>query len=185
MVSGNRRVLVALLLFTFTAEAGRKHKLVALAPIPPPPEPAVVAPPPQVSPPKPTPIEFVRERRWGLFGGGVALFVAGWAIDIGVTYGMDHQPGALSIIPVIGPLIQMGDNWGTVPQMKSGNMQVDTQANQRIDQVNQAIQTGAYVILAVDCAFQLAGLTMAIVGASGRKIDSRYAFSPQGVRVSF
>ncbi|MCA1663783.1 MAG: hypothetical protein LC659_05870, partial [Myxococcales bacterium] len=39
-----------------------------------------------------TSVVHARERRWSLFGGGLALFLAGWALDIGLSYGLGHQP---------------------------------------------------------------------------------------------
>jgi hypothetical protein len=198
MVSGNRRVLLALLLVAAVAGAKRHHRkttTLALAPTPPraaapvepdEPSPTAAAPEPVVmqTPPPPR-VDGVRERRWGLFGGGLAVFVAGWAIDVGATYGMGHDPAAMSFVPLVGPLIQMSQNWGTVPRMTSGNPQIDMPAHQRIDQVNQAIQTGAYVILAVDFALQLAGVSMTIAGGAGQKVERRYALSPTGLRVTF
>jgi hypothetical protein len=78
----------------------------------------------------------------------------------------------------------MGDNWGTVPRMMSGNSQVDVPANQRIDEVNRTIQTGAYVILAVDFAMQLAGLTMVTAGAIGHTTVRTYA-DARGLTIRF
>jgi hypothetical protein len=59
--------------------------------------------------------------------------------------------------------------------MKSGNPQVDVPANQRIGEVNRAIQTGAYVVLAVDFALQLAGFSMLVAGAAGHRTTRVYA----------
>src|SRR6188474_88551 len=50
-------------------------------------------------------------RRWGLFSAGTTLFAAGYVADIGVTYGMGHANPAISLIPVLGPLIQLGDSY--------------------------------------------------------------------------
>jgi hypothetical protein len=108
-----------------------------------------------------------RERRWSLFGGGLALFLAGWALDIGLSYGLGHDPAATSLIPVLGPLVQMGDSWAMVPPSKSGNAQADAVAQPRIDDANRTIQSVAYAVLALDCAMQLAGSTMLVVGVIG------------------
>ena len=79
----------------------------------------------------------------------------------------------------------MGDRWGTIPPMKSGNPQIDVPANQRIDQANQAIQTGAYVVLAVDFIVQVAGLAMVTAGAVGERVPRAYAFDGRNFRVVF
>jgi hypothetical protein len=198
MVSGNR--WVALLVFfcavapAFDASAQKPpaHRrrvapvLVAVSDPQPPPEPAFLPPPParpnaQLAPR----IETVRERRWGLLSSGLVVFAAGWALDIGVSYGLNHPGAELSLIPLVGPLVQMGDTWGTVPAMKSGNPQIDVPANQRIDEVNHAIQTGAYVVLAVDFALQLAGIGMVTAGAVGHRVQRTYALDGRGVVVRF
>ncbi|HXU70786.1 MAG TPA: hypothetical protein VN947_15720 [Polyangia bacterium] len=114
-----------------------------------------------------TSVANARERRWSLFGGGLALLVAGWALDIGLSYGLDHNPAATSLIPVAGPLVQMGDSWAMVPPARTGNAMVDAQAQPRIDDANHTIQQVAYVVLAVDFAMQLAGSTMMVVGLVG------------------
>jgi hypothetical protein len=102
MVSENRRVLALLAIVVGVASAqasprrrhaaARSRPLIAavdpaVTELPPAPEPALIAPPPKLEPQK---IETLRERRWGLFGGGLALFAAGWAIDIGTSYGVGH-----------------------------------------------------------------------------------------------
>jgi hypothetical protein len=114
-----------------------------------------------------TSVANARERRWSLFAGGMALFLSGYALDIGLSYGLDHRPAATSFIPVFGPIVQMGDSWAMVPASKSGNAQVDAQANPRIDDANHTIQEVAYAVLAVDFALQLAGATMLVVGVIG------------------
>ena len=80
-----------------------------------------------------------RERRWSLFGGGLALFLAGWALDIGLSYGLGHNSAAESLIPVVGPLVQMNESWAMIPAMHSGNAMVDAQAQPRIDDANHTI----------------------------------------------
>jgi hypothetical protein len=114
-----------------------------------------------------TSVANARERRWSLFGGGLALFLAGWALDIGLSYGLGHDPAATSLIPVFGPLVQMGDSWAMVPPSRSGNAQVDAMAQPRIDDANHTIQQVAYAVLALDFAMQLAGSTMLVVGVIG------------------
>ena len=114
-----------------------------------------------------TSVVHARERRWSLFGGGLALFLAGWALDVGLSYGLGHQPAAESLIPVAGPLVQMGDSWAMIAPSRSGNAQVDAMAQPRIDAANQTIQQVAYAVLALDCAMQLAGSTMLVVGVIG------------------
>lgn len=114
-----------------------------------------------------TSVVHARERRWSLFGGGLALFLAGWALDVGLSYGLGHQPAAESLIPVVGPLVQMGDSWAMIAPSRSGNAQVDAMAQPRIDAANQTIQQVAYAVLALDCAMQLAGSTMLVVGVIG------------------
>lgn len=114
-----------------------------------------------------TSVVHARERRWSLFGGGLALFLAGWALDIGLSYGLGHNGAAESLIPVVGPLVQMNDNWSMIPPMHSGNAMVDAQAQPRIDDANHTIQQVAYAVLALDFAMQLAGSTMLVVGIIG------------------
>jgi hypothetical protein len=115
-----------------------------------------------------TSVVHARERRWSLFGGGLALFIAGWALDVGLTYGLGHQPAATSLIPVAGPLVQMSDSWAMIAPARTGNAQVDLVAQQRIDDANRTIQQVAYAVLALDCAMQLAGSTMLVVGVVGQ-----------------
>jgi len=136
---------------------------------PQPPEPGVVTPsppPPNLrltdSPPQPAP-----QRRWGQLAGGLVLFVAGWGADLGLSYGLGAavQRPWLSAIPLVGPLVQMGESWSVVTPSQTGNAQVDAEANARIAEINRAAQTAAYVVLAVDFGLQLAGLAMAIAGS--------------------
>jgi hypothetical protein len=152
------------------------------------PAPAVL----EVTPVTPKPVvSRDRERRWGVLGGGIALFAAGYALDIGLSYGLGHDPAATSFIPVIGPLVQMGDSWAMVKPSATGNAMVDGPANQRIDEVNHTIQQAAYAVLAVDFVLQLAGTTMIVVGAVGtpRTLERNVAWSVRptgnGVLVKF
>jgi hypothetical protein len=114
-----------------------------------------------------TSVVHARERRWSLFGGGLGLFLAGWALDIGLSYGLGHNPAATSLIPVAGPLVQMNDSWAMIAPSHSGNAQVDAMAQPRIDDANHTIQQVAYAVLALDFAMQLAGSTMLVVGVIG------------------
>jgi hypothetical protein len=135
-----------------------------------------------------------RERRWGLVGGGLALFLGGYALDIGISYGVGHSGAAESLIPIVGPLVQLNQSWAMVAPANTGNADVDAQANSRIASANHAIQVAAYAVLSVDCALQLAGAAMAIVGAVGHaprrfaavtKGGVAWNFAPNGVRLRF
>jgi hypothetical protein len=61
----------------------------------------------------------------------------------------------------------MNDSWAMIPPSRSGNAQVDAQAQPRIDDANHTIQQVAYAVLALDFAMQLAGSTMLVVGVIG------------------
>jgi hypothetical protein len=150
------------------------------------------APPPAMlagtpAPPPPSPSALHRKRRWGLFGGGLAMFLIGYGADIGLTYGLNHQPATNSLIPFAGPILQTRESWALLPPANSGNPQVDVPANQRISAVNAQIQTGAYVALAVDCAVQLVGTTLVIAGVVGKAPTKYAAIEPAGggMRVRF
>jgi hypothetical protein len=136
-----------------------------------------------------TSVVHARERRWSLFGGGLALFLAGWALDIGLSYGLGHAAAGESLIHVVGPLVQMNESWAMIAPMHSGNAQVDAQAQPRIDDANHTIQQVAYAVLAVDFAMQLAGSTMlmfGIIGNDDHKADRvSISFAPlsNGVRM--
>jgi hypothetical protein len=148
------------------------------------PPPAMLASSPQ---PKKRAADLGRQRRWGLFAGGLAMFLIGYGADIGLTYGLHHEPATNSLIPIAGPLVQMRDSWAMVARAQTGNPQVDVPANQRIDAVNAQIQTAAYAVLAVDCAVQLIGASLSVAGVVG-KARSKYASiepAPSGVRVRF
>jgi hypothetical protein len=148
------------------------------------PEPAQLPTPRFIAPPPPPVDAPSREHNWGLLGGGLALFAAGYALDIGITYGVGHQPGGYALIPLIGPLIQLGDNWAVVTPSNSGNPQIDQPANQRIGEVNHTIQVVAYAVLSFDFAVQLVGATLTAVGAAGRA-PRRYAAVPSGTSLSW
>jgi hypothetical protein len=162
-------------------EAGH-HQLVAVLETEPPP-PANVAPPavPLIAPPAPA-VEYERPpRRWGMFGGGVALWAAAYAADVGVTFGFHHDPGTVALVPLVGPLIQLGDKYGYQgPLPMTGNATLDAQMAQQIAQANTLIQTVTYVGLALDFAGQLTGITLALVGALSHQRPS----SATSVRVA-
>ena len=125
-----------------------------------------------------TTVRVTEERRWGLFSGGVVVFVAGWAADVGASYGVDNPDAAHALIPILGPLIQMGDDWSIKPPAPTGNPQIDAMVRSKSAEVNGQIQTAAYVVLGIDFALQTAGLVMAIVGASSKNTTLRYEKSP-------
>jgi hypothetical protein len=128
-----------------------------------PPPPAIVAPPAE---PVAT-VLITKKPRWGLVGGGITLFLAGYAANLGMSYGLSNPDASHAIIPLIGPLVQMGDKWGiTSAPAASGNAQVDKEINTRTAQVNDTIQTVAYVVLSLDFALQLAGAILAVVGGT-------------------
>jgi hypothetical protein len=180
---GTRIALAALVAVAPDASAhkrSRVHKLATVRasatnaapvqPVPPaPPEPTVLSPATpetavRLDSPPPAP-----QRRWGLFAGGMTLFAAGYAVDLGLSFGLGVDRAALSLIPVFGPLAQLGSNYHVVAPSNTGNASIDTQANARIDSINHATQTVAYVVLSVDCALQLAGAVMAVTGVLPRR----------------
>jgi hypothetical protein len=131
-------------------------------------------------------------RRWGLMSGGLSLFAVAYAADAGVTYGFHHDPAGVSLIPVIGPLVQMGDHYGYQgPSVTTPDPSFNKQTNDQIQSASTLISTVTYVGLAVDFAAQLAGVTMAIVGAATHKTVLRagrsrsVAFTGRGLGVTF
>lgn len=169
------RALAVLLLFTsVTSAAPRRAPRAALQ------RPALIeAPAPVILAPPPTTTVVVEERRrWGLFGGGLALFLVGYGANIGVAYGVPNSNPGHAFIPLVGPLVQMGDRFAVAVPAPTGNAQVDQMITTRAAEVNGTIQNAAYAILAVDFAMQLAGLTMAIVGAATKTTSVTYEKSP-------
>jgi hypothetical protein len=126
-----------------------------------------------------TTVVVTHSRRWGLFAGGLTLFAVGWAADMGASYGLNNPNAWHSVIPLFGPLIQMGDKWSLnmTPPM-SGNPMIDAQVNAQVAQVNQSIQTAAYAVLAIDFVLQATGVVMAIVGATTKQTNLSYDRSP-------
>ncbi len=172
------------------------------APEPPAPPPAVVAPAPASVPdaatvptPASTPASTIMPRtevtyrrpRTGLLAAGLVLFVAGYAADVGFTYGYDHQPGWTSLIPVVGPFIQMGQPYGLDgPAVDTGNVEADARVTRNLDTANKTIRALALTGEAVVGALQLAGVALIIAGAVTKRKLTRYARSaPGGVAVSF
>jgi hypothetical protein len=124
-----------------------------------------VAPPPAAvppaalaaTPPKPT---YHSERRWGLFSAGVSLFALGYAGDIALTYSIGHEPATTSLIPMVGPLVQLGQSWAII-QAPPG---ATPRTSAMIAYANSVAQTTATAVLAVDAVLQLAGMAMALAG---------------------
>jgi hypothetical protein len=138
----------------------------ASAPLAPAPEPAVV--PSLAEPvPSPTPLPVPAPRsthRYPLLAPGLVFFLAGYGLDVGVSFGLGHDRAALSLIPIVGPLVQLGDSWAVAKPAATGNAQLDQMANERIAQINRTVQTAAYVVLSVDALLQAAGIALVIAG---------------------
>jgi hypothetical protein len=129
-------------------------------------------------------VRVTQERRWGLFSAGLVVFTAAWAADLGASYALDNPDAAHALIPIVGPLVQMSDNWGIKPPAPTGNPQIDTMVKTRAAEVNDSIQTAAYVVLGIDFALQTTGLVMAIVGAASKRTTLQYEKSPPPMGVS-
>jgi hypothetical protein len=170
-----RSVAALLLLTSLCAAAPRRPPRAALQrpPLIEAPAPAIIAPPAPT-----TTVIVEQKRRWGLFGGGLALFLVGYAANIGVAYGVPNSNPGHAFIPLVGPLVQMGDKFAIEVPAPTGNAQVDQMITTRAAEVNGTIQNAAYAVLAIDFAMQLAGLTMAIVGAATKTTSVTYEKSP-------
>ena len=121
-------------------------------------------------------------RRWGMFAAGMSVWAAAWAADVGVTYGMGHENPGWSLIPVVGPFIQLGDSYRLADPnaVKTGNASIDAQSSAMINQGNQAYQTLVYTGLVLDAALQIAGVATAIAGAVMHTRPGRARFSAAG-----
>ncbi len=151
-------------------------------------------PPLEVAPPDAGQQEIVEthSRRYGLMSGGLVMFSLAYVADAGVTYGFHHDPSGISLIPLLGPLIQCGDKYGYQgPAVTTGNAAIDKQMNDQIAQASTLISTVTYVGLVLDFAAQAAGITMAIVGAATHRTELRagrkrqLAFTGRGLGVQF
>jgi hypothetical protein len=166
--------------------------------LPPPPS-SDVAVPDSAEPPPPgvvvlsrpsdaTPTQTVRysqQRRWGLFAAGLVLFLVGYGADIGLTYGFGHTPSYTSLIPIVGPFIQMGQSYGLDgPPINSGDPEYDRKITNQIDSGNSVIRSLVYAGLAVDAVLQLGGATMAILGATLKRPVRTYAVGPARPKVA-
>jgi hypothetical protein len=130
-----------------------------------------------VSPPE-SPTTWVvveHKRRFDVLGGGLALLVAGYVIDIGASYGLAYPNAHYSLIPLVGPLIQIADQQSLkIVPPSTGIQQFDNQLNSAANQANNSIQTAAYIVFSIDFAVQLAGAISAVVGAATKKSALRY-----------
>jgi hypothetical protein len=103
------------------------------------------APPPAVAgagqpPPPPPPGSRARHPHWGLFGGGLALFLGSYFANVGVTYGLGHEPQWKSLVPVGGPAMALTDDFSVENRY------------------------GARTLLVFDLLGQAAGVVTALVG---------------------
>jgi len=149
---------------------------------------AVLAPTPTSSVVSTTPrtdIAYVRPRP-GLLAAGLVLFVAGWAADIGFTYGYHHDPAYTSLIPLVGPFIQMTQHYGLDgPAINTGSSDADARINRNLDTANTTIRALAITGAAVSALLQVAGLSLTLAGALTRRKVTRYALSGSGATLRF
>jgi hypothetical protein len=126
-------------------------------------------------------------RRFGLMGGGLALLVASWIADIGVAYGLHAGGSSRSLIPLVGPMIQLSDHYGYQGQIPTtGNARTDMQIAAQVGQANSLIQGITYAALGIDLALQLTGAALAIAGAVSRRATfTRVASRATGLAVRF
>jgi len=164
-------------------------------------DPAVVKRPPSANPLAPLPgseqtarltatppTPEARPRRWGMFGAGLTLFAVGYAADAGLTYGMNHASPGTSLIPIAGPLLQIGQKYSVVSTpATTGDASVDAMTKSAADDANHVAKALVTTGLVIDFAMQLAGVAMAIAGPlSHRGPDpKKVQVSPAGLRVTF
>jgi hypothetical protein len=127
-----------------------------------------------------------RRPRPGLLAGGIVLFVAGWVADIGFTYGYDHQPASTSLIPLVGPFIQLSESYGLDgPAVNTGSAEADDRINKNLDRSNSTIRGLAITGAVVSGAMQLTGLALTIAGAVTKRKITHYALGALGGRFRF
>ncbi len=125
-------------------------------------------------------------RRWGLFGGGVALFGLAYAADAGATYGLGRSSASTALIPFAGPLIQLSQPYTVVTAPTTGSSSIDSQTSSAADSVNRTVQIVAQVGLVLDFALQVTGAALAIAGPlTRRRMNRVFASAPGGLAVKF
>ncbi len=121
----------------------------------------------------------LRRPRPGLLAAGLVLFAVSYGATIGVTYGYDHQPATTSLIPFVGPFLQMTEKYGLEgPPVDTGSAEADARVTQNIDSANDTIRSLALAGAAISGIFQLTGLALTIAGAVTKRKITRYALSP-------
>ncbi len=149
------------------------------------PTPPTPAPTPAVlraEPPAPK-VRAVQARRYDLLGGGLALLVGAYGADVGLTAALGHRPLTNAAIPFAGPILQLRESYGTtsVTYPNSGDPTADGNAVQSQRSMNRSLQIAIDVALVADFAAQLAGATLAVVGAAVK--TTRYERVPAKVTV--
>lgn len=125
-------------------------------------------------------------RRWGLFGGGLALFSLAYAADAGATYGLGRDSASTSLIPFVGPLMQLSQPYTVVTAPTTGSPSIDAQTSDAANTVNKTVQIVAQVGLVLDFVLQVSGAVMAVAGPLTRKKVNRVlAQSGGGLAVRF
>ncbi len=146
---------------------------VYVAPPPPPVYVVPPAPPLYIAPMAPRPMHYETRPRTGLMVGGLVLFGVFWLTDVSITYGLGHNPAWESLVPLIGPILQMRDGLSTNPNSLTAP-----------GYYNESSEAVARTFLAFDFVMQAVGLTMAIIGATTSKQVRVYGESP-GAKVRF
>ncbi len=128
-------------------------------------------------------------RRWGLFAGGLSLFAIGYGADAGLTYGVHHESPTTSLIPLVGPLLQIGSSFTIVSAPRAaGSTQANAGEQAAANTINHTLQPVMTAALVIDCAVQLTGLIMAITGMSTHHHGSRAgrpSFAASGMLLQF